>query len=206
MKKIIFLFAILSFCFFCINLHANNKSKSNTMKQSNPTINTIMSRKSVRSFTSDTVSIDILNTIVKAAMAAPTAVNMQPWAFVVVNNRETLDKLAEELPYAKMLFEATAAIIVCAIPKESIENNSLEYSILDCAAASENILLAVESFGLGAVWTAVYPDTKRIEFVRSFLNIPNDIIPVNIIPIGYPSGENKPKDKYKPEKIHWNKW
>ena len=172
----------------------------------NPTINTILNRKSVRHFTSRTVSKDTLLKIVKAGMAAPTAVNMQPWSFVIVTEREILDKLANELPYAKMLFSAPSAIIVCALPESAFHEKPLEYSIIDCSAATENILLACEAMGLGAVWTAVYPQEPRIKTVRTILNIPEKIIPLNVIPIGYPTGEDLPKDKWKPEKIKWQKW
>jgi nitroreductase len=143
--------------------------------------------------------------MLKAGMAAPTAVNMQPWAFVVVTERKKLDELADGLPHAKMLLKAGAAIIVCAEPKAAF-NKSTEFAIIDASLASENILLAAEALGLGAVWTAAYPDEDRAKFVRNVLKIPSDIIPLNVIPVGHPTGEDKPKDKYKKEKIHWEKW
>jgi nitroreductase len=159
----------------------------------------------VRNFSGDVVNRTDLEKIVKAGMAAPTAVNMQPWSFVVVMERKTLDELAAELPYAKMLSKAGAAIIVCAEPKKAFEE-SKEFAIIDASLASENILLAIEALGLGGVWTAVYPDDDRMEFVRKVLGIPQNVIPLNVIPIGTPTGEDKPKDKYDKEKIHWGKW
>lgn len=144
-------------------------------------------------------------TIVKAGMAAPTAVNMQPWSFLIITDRKKMDNLAGLLPHAQMLDKAGAAIIVCAIPDKAF-NRNLEFAIIDSACASENILLAAEALGLGAVWTAVYPDKERIDAVRKELNIPGDIIPLNVIPIGYPTGEDKPKDKFKPENVRWNKF
>lgn len=168
-------------------------------------ISVIHSRKSVRNFTGKAVSKADLEKILKAGMAAPTAVNKQPWAFIAVSDRKVLDKLAEGLPYAKMLGKAGAAIIVCAIPEKAI-NGSAEFAVIDCSLASENILLAVEALGLGAVWTAAYPDKDRMELVRKTLNIPENIIPLNVIPVGYPTGEDKPKDKFKKENIHWEKW
>jgi len=174
--------------------------------QQNETLKIIFARKSVRHFTDQDVSKEQLEMIVKAGMAAPTAVNMQPWSFVVVKERELLNQLAEELPYAKMLFQAPAAIIVCAIPEWSIEEHPKEYSIIDCSAATQNILLAVESMGLGAVWTAAYPRDDRMKSVRRILHIPEKIIPLNVIPIGHPTGEDKPKDKWKPDRVHWDKW
>ncbi len=165
----------------------------------------IHNRKSVRSFTGQSVSKDVLEKIIRAGMAAPTAVNMQPWSFVVVTDRKTLDTLAAGLPYAKMLDKAGAAIIVCALPDRAYEK-SREFAIIDSTCASENILLAVEALGLGAVWTAAYPDAGRMDFVRKTLGIPQDVIPLNVIPVGHPTGKDQPKDKFKPENIHWETW
>jgi nitroreductase len=168
-------------------------------------LSVIHSRKSVRSFTGQSVSKDALDKVLRAGMAAPTAVNMQPWAFIVVTDRKTLDALAAGLPYAKMLDKAGAAIIVCAIP-ERAHHKSTEFAVIDATLASENILLAAEALGLGALWTAAYPYEDRMDVARKALNIPKDIIPLNVIPVGHPTGADKPKDKYKPENIHWEKW
>jgi nitroreductase len=165
----------------------------------------IHSRKSVRNFTGQTVKKDLLDKIVRAGMAAPSAVNRQPWSFVVVTDRKTLDKLNDGLPYAKMLGKAGAAIIVCAIPEKAYEG-SKEMAIIDSTLASENILLAVEASGLGAVWTAAYPYNDRMDVTRNILGIPGNVIPLNVIPIGHPTGVDKPKNKYKPENIHWERW
>jgi nitroreductase len=168
-------------------------------------LSVIHNRKSVRSFTGGSVSKAALDKIIRAGMAAPTAVNMQPWEFVVVTDRKTIDTLAAGLPYAKMLDKAGAAIIVCAIPEKAYEKN-LELAVIDSTCASENILLAAEALGLGAVWTAAYPYKDRMDIVRKTLNIPQEIIPLNVIPVGHPTGMDKPKDKYKPENIHQEKW
>ena len=165
----------------------------------------IHSRKSVRNYTGENVSKELLDKIVRAGMAAPTAVNKQPWAFVIVTDRKTLDTLKAGLPYAKMLDKAGAAIVVCAIPDKAFEN-STEFAVIDSTCASENILLAAEALGLGAVWTAAYPYKDRMDVVRKALNIPESVIPLNVIPIGVPSGTDKPKDKFKTENLHWEKW
>jgi nitroreductase len=174
-------------------------------KKMKDTFSVIHSRKSVRNFTGAAVSKADLDKIIRAGMAAPTAVNMQPWQFVVVTDRKKLDKLAEGLPYAKMLGKAGAAIIVCAEPEKAF-NKSVEFAVIDASLAGENILLAIEALGLGGVWTAAYPDNDRMAHVRRALGIPANIIPLNVIPVGVPTGEDKPKDKYKAEKIHWEKW
>lgn len=173
--------------------------------QDNDVITVIKNRKSVRHFTGESVSKDDLNKILKSAMCAPTAVNKQPWSFIAVTDRKTLDELADKLPSAKMLFQAGAAIIICAIPEKAL-NGSTEFAIIDCSLAGENILLTVESLGLGGLWTAAYPDNDRMSTVRKILSIPDNIIPLCVMPIGYPTGEDKPKDKYKEENIHWDKW
>jgi len=165
----------------------------------------IHARKSVRHFTGAAVSRDQLETILRAGMAAPTAVNKQPWSFVVVTGRAKLDSLAQGLPYAAMLRQAGAAIVVCALPGQAFHKQEA-FAVIDCSLASENILLAAEALGLGALWTECYPEQEVMGFVRKRLGIPADVIPLNVIPVGQPAGEDKPKDKYRAEKIHWEAW
>jgi nitroreductase len=165
----------------------------------------IHQRSSIRDFTGDQISGEILLEIVKAGMAAPSANNFQPWSFIIVTEKEAMLKLAENLPYAKMLEKAGGAIVVCGTP--DTKNPELSnYWIQDCSAATQNILLAVEAFGLGAVWTGVYPRMDRIKWVKEVLNIPAEIVPLNVIPIGHPAKPSLIKDKFKPDKIHLNKW
>jgi nitroreductase len=171
----------------------------------NETLDTIYSRRSVRSFTGEAVSRESLIKILRAAMAAPSAVNIQPWAFVVVTKRETLDELCDKLPYAKMLDKAGAAIVVCGIPDKD-EVFSKDYWIMDCSAASENILLACHALGFGAVWTAVHVDKERVANVREILDIPENIVPLNVIPIGVPKEKGKALNKFKEGNIHWEQW
>lgn len=181
-------------------MKANNRSTNNT------TIETIHLRKSVRNFTNEKLDKSQLTNLVKAGMAAPTAVNKQPWAFVVIDDRQTLNKMGEQLPYAKMLLSAPAAIVVCGDLSKALKDWEQEFWIQDCSAATENILLAAESVGLGAVWTAVYPAKERMKTVTEILNLPEFIIPLNVLPIGYPKGQEQVKDKWNPENLHWNKW
>jgi len=170
------------------------------------TIDIIMQRKSVRKYLDKKIQEETLETIVKAGMAAPTAANKQPWSFVVVTERETLDKLADKLPYTKMLYKAPAAIVVCGVPEWGLPGEENEYWIQDCSAASENILLAAESLKLGAVWTGAYPMKDREKAIREILGIPDKIVPLNVIALGYPTGVEKPKNKFKKERIHREKW
>ena len=168
----------------------------------------IANRKSVRSFTDEPVSDADIEVLLRAAMAAPTAMNRQPWEFIVLNDRDTLDALAGKLRYAKMLKEAPLAIVVCAETMmtnregATMENMFWEH---DASAATENMLLAAEAIGLGAVWTAA-SDPERSKIIKDALGIEGTIMPLCIVPIGHPAGETAPKDKWKPEKIHWNRW
>ena len=180
-------------------VHAKEDAKMTDM------FSVIHARKSVRNFSGSPVSKADLEKILKAGMAAPTAVNMQPWSFVVITERKTLDDLSAGLPYAKMLTKAGAAIIVCTEPGNAYEK-SKDMAIIDASLAGENILLAIEALGLGGVWTAAYPYEDRMKHVKTVLNIPQDVIPLNVIAIGAPTGHDKPKDKYKKEKIHWERW
>lgn len=167
----------------------------------------IFARKSVRSYTDQPVSREQLDTLVRAAMAAPSGRDMRPWKFVVVDDAAVMDSLSRQLPYAKMLQEAAAAIVVCG--DMSIVDKSGNPSVnwqFDCSAATQNLLLAAEAMGLGAVWTGVHPYEDRLAAVKRALILPEHIIPLNVIPIGYPKGEALPKDKYAAENIHYNGW
>lgn len=167
-------------------------------------ITTIHSRKSVRTYTDQSVDRAILTDIVKAGMAAPSGMDRRPWEFVIVDNREILDKLSEGSPYAKMLLTAPAAIIVCGNMDEATGGSFYWY--LDCSAAAQNILLATEAMGLGGTWTAAYPYEERMNIIREAVNLPSNIGALCVIPIGYPTGKEMPKNKYNEAKIHINKW
>jgi len=169
------------------------------------TLSVIHSRKSVRNFTGDAVTQSDIDILLRAAMAAPSAVNCQPWEFITITDRKTLDALGDALPYAKMIYKAGAAIVVCGVPEQAHKNMN-EYAVIDSSLASQNILLAAEAMGLGAIWTAAYPYPERMNSVRTILNIPANIIPLNVIPIGHPTGEDTPKEKFNPGKIHKEQW
>jgi nitroreductase len=166
----------------------------------NPTLETIFSRKSVRTYTDQPVSVEDLMVLVKAGMAAPTGMNRQPWEFFIIQDKALMASLADKIPYARMLKEAQAAIVVIGNPEKSI------YWYLDCSAAAQNILLAAESIGLGAVWTAGYPFEDRMEIISKAVGIPKPFLPLCLIPIGYPKGEQIPKNKWDESKVHINKW
>lgn len=167
-------------------------------------LHNILQRKSVRAYTDRAVSHEQLDTLIRAAMAAPTGRDMRPWHFIVLEGRHQLSPLAEQLPYAKMLAEAQAAVVVCGdmsvTDKEGYPSRNWTF---DCSAATENLLLQAEAMGLGAVWTGVYPYDERLEAVKQVLHLPDHLIPLNVIPIGYPKGDPQPKDKYDPAKVEY---
>lgn len=185
----------------------DNKTANSEMKTTDTQtpIENIMTRTSVRKFTDRAISKDTLETIVKAGMAAPTAVNKQPWDFVVVTERQVLDSLMANHPYSN-LATATAAIIVCGNMEKAMEGDGQAYWIQDCSAATENILLAAHALGLGAVWCGVYPMQDRISPVRETLKLPSYVTPLNIISMGYPAEDPQPKDKWNPTNVHYQQW
>ncbi|MBQ3624092.1 MAG: nitroreductase family protein [Prevotella sp.] len=169
-------------------------------------INNIMTRTSVRQYQDKAVEQDKVETMLRAGMAAPTAVNKQPWHFIVVNDKAILEKIAEINPNKRMLKTAPLGIIVCGNLEKALSGDAQQYWIQDTSAATENILLAAHGLGLGAVWTALFPNKNRYEPLRELLGIPEHIMPLNIIIIGYPAESPTPKDKWKPENVSYNKF
>jgi nitroreductase len=164
-------------------------------------VQTIFARRSIRKYTDDPVSDADTKTLLEAAMAAPSASNRKPWAFIVVTKRETLDALAETHPHGKMLFEATLCIAVCGDLTEMER-----YWVQDCSAATENLLLAATALDLGAVWLGVYPREERVTAVREVLSIPEHITPLNLISIGHPAEEKEPRTQYDGSRVHYERW
>ncbi len=165
----------------------------------------IIERRSVRRFADKPVSDSQVSAILHAGMSAPSGVNKQPWEFVVVNDPDLLKALADSLPYAKMTADAPLAIVVCGNRDRFLEGDDKTLWEQDLSAASENILLAAHALGLGGVWTCLYPHPDRIEPVSRLLKLPENYIPFNLIPIGYPASDHAPMDKWKPERVHLNK-
>lgn len=162
----------------------------------------ILSRVSVRRYTDVPVTDEEITAILHAAMSAPSAVNRQPWEFFIVDDPELLKRLADALPYAKMAAQAPLAIVVCGSRERFLEGVDDVLWEQDLSAASENILLAAHAIGLGGVWTCLYPHEERIAPVRAILNIPDRMIPFNLIPVGHPEHDHAPMDKWHPDRIH----
>lgn len=179
-------------------------------------LDVIMSRTSIRNFTGDPVPAEQIETILKAGMAAPTAMNSQPWRFVVVTDKDKMAEIFGAGPRSGMFTTAGAVVLVCGettfmrkpfgqpdAPEEEMPNM---FWYEDCSAAAENILLAAHALGLGAVWTAGYPAAERTAPIAAALGIPENVGILCIIPIGVPAENPEPKDKWNPENIHWEKW
>ena len=175
-------------------------------KDAQVAINNIMTRTSIRQYTDEPVSKADIETMLRAGMAAPTAVNRQPWHFVVINSKEKLAELAGDNPRGGMLKKAPLAIVVCGNMDKALPGQGNGFWVQDCSAATENILLAANAIGLGAVWTGLYPDVNRAGAVAKVLKLPETFIPLCTIVIGHPAEQPAPKDKWKPENVSYNEF
>ncbi len=163
----------------------------------------IFSRRSIRKFTSEKVSEQVIEELLKAGMAAPSAGNQQPWQFVVIDDRKILDQIPTVHPYSAMLKEANVAILVCGDLKAEKHKG---YWVQDCSAAIQNILIAVEALGLGAVWLGVYPREDRVAGIQKLLGLPEHVVPLSLIPVGYKGEQKPPANRYDASRVHHNGW
>jgi len=167
-------------------------------------LDNIATRTSIRDYEARPVEKEKIEKMLRAAMAAPTAMNKQPWHFVVVDQRNVLDALAGTNPYAKMLKKAPLAIVVCGNTDKMIEGGGRDFWIQDASAATENLLLAAHAMGLGAVWTGAYPSEERCISISKVLSLSDNLIPLNVIVVGYPAEQPQPKQKFKEENVSYN--
>ncbi len=192
---------------FKIAMQDNTKTtvETPTQDKSEVVLENIMTRTSVRKYTSQAVENEKIEKLLRAGMAAPTAGNKQPWEFLVITEREILDAIPPIIKGAHMAAKSQLAIVVLGEPEKALVP---EYWIQDCSAATENILLAAHGMGLGAVWCGAYPDnnTGKVEAMSKLLNLPDGTLALNVIVIGYPEGEQIVKDKWDPAKVHYNKY
>ena len=172
----------------------------------NPVLRVIQDRRSVRRYTGGAVSRKDLETLVRAGMAAPSSRDTRHWYFIAVDDQDIIKKLTEGLPYAKMLMTAGHAIVVASDLTQAHGGAETDYWVQDCSAAVQNILLAAQSLGLGACWTAAHPRPERRAFLKSALGLPDQVSPLCVIAVGYSAGEEKPRDKFDPARLFWNKW
>ena len=181
-----------------------NAGNSSFNREQNPVLKSIMTRTSIRQYTDEPVSKADIEALLRAGMAAPTAVNKQPWHFVAVTDKAKLKELAGNR--GRMLEQCALAIVVCGNMEKALSGKGQAYWIQDCSAATENILLAAHALGLGAVWTGVYPMDERVAAVSKAVKLPETIIPLCVIVIGHPAENPAPKDKWKPENVSYNEY
>lgn len=167
------------------------------------TLTAIFSRRSVRIYTPKPVPRDMVTDIARAAMYAPSAGNERPWHFIILTDRSLLDEIPKFHPYAAMLKHASTALLVCG--DTALEKHK-GYWVLDCAAATQTILLAAHAKGLGAVWCGVYPTEDRVKNFQKLLHLPEQVVPFSLVPLGFPAEEKKPMERFDESRIHENRW
>lgn len=176
----------------------------------------ILSRKSVRSYTADTILAAVMENLLRAAMAAPSGRNIQPWNFVVLSDTSRYDEIFGDNHNMAMFKQSAAIVVLCADttvvrpPRDNPDAPAVQQPSGtwrdDMGAVTENLLLAAEAYGLGACWTACYPYVDRMAPVKQALGLPATVVPYSVVPIGYPAGDEQPKDKWDPARIHYGKW
>jgi nitroreductase len=166
-----------------------------------PILDILLSRRSIRCFTPQSVDHQTLTLLLKAAMCAPSACNSQPWEFIVVTQSELLDQIRSKLLFAR--YNAPAAIVVCG--NLAIANNSAarEHWVQDCSAATENILIAAAGLGLGAVWIGVFPYPSKIRPLSEVLHIPETVVPLSMVYVGHPAEVKEPRTQYDDRRVYW---
>jgi nitroreductase len=167
------------------------------------TFHTIINRRSIRKYKFKKIEDEKINLLLKAAMYAPSAMNLQPWHFVVINSERVLNETVKSIPHAEMIKQSGNTILVCG--DSSLEKNE-SWLIQNCSAAVQNILLTAYDMQLGSCWIAVHGMTDVVNNVMKQFNLPSNIIPIALIALGYPDEEVKAEDRFDKNKIHFNKW
>ena len=168
-----------------------------------PVLEALLGRRSIRRFRPEPVTAADLELLLRAAMAAPSAGNQQPWQFVAIRERSRLDAIPAIHPHAAMCREAPLAILVCG---DLTAARYPDYWVQDCAAATENFLLAAHALGLGAAWCGVYPNPDRVAAFRDRFGIPAEILPMALVVVGHPAETKPPADRYDPGRVHLERW
>lgn len=166
-------------------------------------IEALLTRRSIRAFTSDPIPDGVLRDLLQAAMYAPSAGDEQPWRFVVITERALLHRVQSFHPYAAMMDEAPLAVLVCGDLR--LEKHK-DMWVQDCSAATQNLLLAAHAHGLGAVWLGIHPIRERMDGCRRLLNLPEAVVPLALVPIGYPAEHPSQPRRFREERIHYNRF
>jgi nitroreductase len=170
-----------------------------------PALSFIFGRRSIRAYQSTPLDDGLVDHLLAAAMAAPSACAKDPWRFVVVRDRGGLAALAAALPHGKMLANAAVGIVVCG-DLAAANGGELSYLLQDCSAAIENLLLAAHALGLGACWLGVHPRQSRIDAVTQLLRLPEKIVPVSCIALGWPGEAKPPRTRFERRYVHAETW
>jgi nitroreductase len=165
----------------------------------------VFNRRSIRRYQERDVPADLVQSLLEAGMAAPSACCKDPWAFVVVRDKDRLSAMAAGLPNGAMLPKASIAIVVCGDLKAA-HDAQLSYLLQDCSAAVENMLLAAQALGLGACWLGVHPREDRMAHLRSTLGIPEPVIPIAVVAVGWPGEERPARTRFAPSRVHNETW
>ncbi len=198
---------------FAVTISMSCQNRPTSADSASAVLENIATRTSIRQFTDTPLTESEIETLLKAGMAAPTAINYQPWHFIVVTDPEVRSSLVSGRVNT-MYAQAPCLIVVCGEVnwirrgrdgEEPVEMENGNWAV-DCALAGENILLAAHALGLGGVWTACYPYPDRYELVKEKLGIPDKVMPLTVLALGHPAENPEPKDKWKPEKIHNERW
>ena len=165
-------------------------------------VDEICKRRSTRKYKDQEVSKEMIHELLIAATCAPTAGNREPWEFVIVNESAKLNSIREFMPYGK--YNAPLAIVVCGNMNNTLEGPAQEMWVQDCSAATENMMIAASALGLGSVWLGVYPIEAHIKYLKKLLNLPKEVVPLNVIYFGYADEVQVPRNRLNEEKVHYN--
>lgn len=163
----------------------------------------IFSRRSIRRFTGEPLAPGDLERLLRAAMNAPSACNEQPWEFVVLREQAVMQGVRGFQPYSAPLDTAACAVVVCG---DTTRQQYDGFWVQDCSAAAENLLLEAEHLGLGAVWMGLYPVQPWVEAMQALLALPETVVPLGVIAVGHPAARVEPADRYRPERVHFDRW
>lgn len=167
-----------------------------------PIIEAIQKRRSIRRFKVDSVPHELIEQLLLAATAAPTAANCEPWEFVVIDDAALLTQFREKLVFARI--KAPLAIVVCGNMELAFKGPGKDMWIQDCSAATENMLIAATNMGLGSLWIGIHPLESNVQAIRQILNIPNHVVPLNLVYFGYPDEFKESRSRLNEKRVYWN--
>lgn len=170
------------------------------MTDDNHALALIFGRRSIRNFTAEEVTTAQIQSLLEAAMAAPSARDRRPWEFVVVTDGGIREQLAQTHQFSGVARKAPLVIVVCGHPEVA------PHWVQDCSAATENILLAAAGLGLGAVWVGIHPAIEREKHVRQVIGLPAGVRPLCLVPIGHPAEQKQARTRFEAAHVHYERF